>query len=125
MKARNRRSERGSATVLACALAGLAVALALGVTRVAVASLAAARAETAADAAALAAARELATGRSEREAARMAEAAALANGARLLGCDCQGPGATVTVAVVRPAGGLFSPHSTARARAELHPECPG
>jgi secretion/DNA translocation related TadE-like protein len=125
MTGRKGWSEAGSAAVVVCALAALAAALALGVTRVGVASVVAARAETAADAAALVAARELATGRSEGEAARMAEAAAAANGARLLDCDCRGPDAVVRVAVLPPAGGLFSAPARARARAAVHPECPG
>jgi secretion/DNA translocation related TadE-like protein len=125
MKRQSRRSEVGSATVVVCAGAGLAAALALGVARLAVASVAVARAETAADAAALAAARELTMGGREPEAARMAKTAAMANGARLLHCDCRGPGATVSVAVDSPRTGLFSLPVRARARAELHPECPG
>jgi len=125
MKRRRRRSEVGSAAVVVCAGAGLAAALALGVARLAVASVAVARAETAADAAALAAARELALGRREPEAARMAKTAAMANRARLLHCDCRGPGATVRVAVDPFRTGLLSLPVTARARAQLHPECPG
>ena len=125
MKRRSRRSEVGSVAVVVCAGAGLAAALALGVTRLAVASVAVARAETAADAAALAAARELAVGRGEPEAARMAGMAALANGARLLHCDCRGPGATLSVAVDPPRTGLFFLPARARARAELQPDCPG
>jgi secretion/DNA translocation related TadE-like protein len=119
-----RRSEAGSAAVVVCALAGLAAALALGVTRLAVASVTVARAQTAADAAALAAARELATGRSAPEAARTAEATAMANGARFLGCNCRGPGATVRVAVLPPPGLLSAP-VRAEARAAFQPECPG
>ena len=125
MRPRKRSSETGSAAVLVCALAAVVGALALGVSRLAVASVAAARAETAADAAALAAARELADGRGEPEAGRMAQAAATANGARLLGCDCRGPGATVRVAVSGSRDWPFSTSARATARAELQPDCPG
>jgi secretion/DNA translocation related TadE-like protein len=125
MRGSRRRSEAGSAAVVVCVLAGLAAALALGVTRLAVASVSVARAQTAADAAALAAARDLATGRSMREAARTAEATAVANGARFLGCDCRGPGATVRVSVLPPGPGLLSAPAMAEARAGFQPECPG
>jgi secretion/DNA translocation related TadE-like protein len=122
---RNRWSETGSAAVLVCVLAGLSAALALGLTRLAVASVAAARAETAADAAALAAAWELAAGRSEHDAARIAEASAAANGARLVDCDCRGPGATVKVAVLLPRPALLAVSANASARAATDPDCPG
>jgi secretion/DNA translocation related TadE-like protein len=125
MMPRNRRSEAGSAAVLVCALAGLSAVLALGVTRVGVASVATARAETAADAAALAAAHELAAGRSEREASRIAEASAVANGARLIDCDCRGPGATVKVVVRVPRSGPLAVSANASARAAPDPDCPG
>jgi secretion/DNA translocation related TadE-like protein len=125
MRTRSRRSERGSATVLVCALAGLSAALVLGLTRLAVATVTAARAQTAADAAALAAAQELVAGRSEQEAARIAKASAEANGARLLECRCRGRDATVKVAfpLIRP--GLLAVSANASARATADPDCPG
>ncbi len=82
-------------------------------------------AETAADAAALSAAGGLAAGRNGQEAARMAEASAVANGAELIECHCRGPGATVKVAVQLPGPGLLAIRVHASARAAPYPDCPG
>ena len=112
-------------TVLIGGLAALAAALTLSMGRLAEGAVARSRAETAADSAALGAASELAAGRGEGEAARIAGMAATANGARLLACDCRGPGATVTVEVTLLLLGPLSGPVRAQARAELHPDCPG
>jgi len=112
-------------TALMLGVATLVAALTLSVARLAEGAVARSRAQTAADSAALAAAAGLAGGRSEREAARIGGIAATANGARLLGCDCRGPGATVTVEVFLPLPGPLSGPVRAQARAELHPDCPG
>ena len=106
-------------------LAALGAVLTLSIGRLVEGAVARSRAETAADSAALAAASELAAGRGEGEAARIAGMAATANGARLLGCDCRGPGATVAVEVTLPLRGPLSGQVRAQARAELHPDCPG
>jgi secretion/DNA translocation related TadE-like protein len=120
-----RARQQGSAAVLLVASAALAGALALGLGRLAAGAVAVARAETAADAAALAAAGELAAGRSGPVAARSAQATAAANGARLIDCHCRGRKAQVTVGVPLPRLPFLPALVTARARAELHPECPG
>ena len=122
---RTGRHQAGSAGVLLCCVVALVAALTLGLGRLSTGAVAAARAQTAADAAALAAAGELAAGRTAGQAERTASLTAAANGARLLHCDCGGPAVVVAVTVVlpfpRPASGLVR----AAARAELHPECAG
>jgi secretion/DNA translocation related TadE-like protein len=115
----------GSAGVLLCGVVALVAALTLGLGRLATGALAAARAQTAADAAALAAAGELAAGRTRGQAERTASVTAAANGARLLRCDCEGPAVVVAVTVTLPFSGPASGLVRAAARAELHPECPG
>lgn len=119
------RGQQGSAGVLLCGVVALVAALTLGLGRLATGALAAARAQTAADAAALAAAGELAAGRTAGEAERTASVAAAANGARLLRCECGGPAVTVAVSVTLPFSGPASGLVRAAARAELHPDCPG
>ena len=122
----NRRpGQRGSAGVLLCGVMALTVALTLGLGRLSAGVLAAAKAQTAADAAALAAAGELAAGRTEGDAERTASVAASANGARLLRCACGGPAVVVAVTVALPFSRPVSGLVQAAARAELHPECPG
>ena len=123
MSARARQA--GSAGVLLCAVVAVAAALTLGLGRLATAGLAVSRAQTAADAAALAAAGELAAGRSVGEAERIASLTAVANGARLLRCECGGPAVVVAITVTLPTSGPASRLVRAAARAELHPECPG
>ena len=115
----------GSAGILLCGVVALAAALTLGLGRLATATRAASRAQMAADAAALAAAGELAAGRSAGEAERIASVTAVANGARLLRCECGGPAVVVAVTVTLPSSGPGSGLVRAAARAELHPECPG
>ena len=119
------QGQQGSAGVLLCGVVALAAALTLGLGRLATGALAAARAQTAADAAALAAAGELAAGRTAGAAERTAYLTASANGARLLRCDCGGPAVVVAVTVALPSSRPVSGLVKAAARAELHPECPG
>jgi secretion/DNA translocation related TadE-like protein len=110
------RRERGAATIVVIGVFVLGMALMLGATRLGVAMLARARAETAADAAALAAADTLALGGGAAAATDQAAAVAEANGARLVGCDCSGPFATATVEVDVPVLGRIA---RARSRAEV------
>ena len=119
------RRQAGSAGVLLCALVALTAVLTIGFGRLASGIIGRARAQTAADAAALAAAGELAAGRTEAQAERIASLTAAANGARLLRCDCGGPAVVVAVTVILPFSGPASGLVRAAARAELHPECPG
>ncbi|HYU57979.1 MAG TPA: Rv3654c family TadE-like protein [Actinomycetota bacterium] len=120
-------AERGSASVLAAALAGLAMALALFTVDLARVVVARSRAQAAADAAALAAAAELArpSGRSPPSVA--AEYAEL-GGAHLVECRC-GPGtaeAVVTVELRVGLGALGGARTvTARARAIIAPAADG
>lgn len=118
-------SERGSVAVLACVLAALAAALALGVARVGIAGAVRARAQLAADAAVLAAVGALAVGALPAEAADVAAKVAQENGARLRTCRCDGTFALVEV--VAPLGRIpvLGSSFNASARAELRPQCPG
>ena len=109
-------TERGAATIAVIGVFVLGMALMLGATRLGVAMLARARAETAADAAALAAADTLALGGDAAVANDQAAAVAEANGARLVGCDCSGRFATATVEVDVPVLGRIA---RARSRAEV------
>jgi secretion/DNA translocation related TadE-like protein len=113
---RSSRAERGAATIVVVGVFVLGMALMLGATRLGVAMLARARAETAADAAALAAADTLALGGDAGAANDQAAAVAEANGARLVGCDCSGRFATATVEVDVPVLGRVA---RARSRAEV------
>ncbi|HEX6947648.1 MAG TPA: Rv3654c family TadE-like protein [Acidimicrobiia bacterium] len=94
-------TERGSATVLAMAIAGLLAVCVVGVTAVAMALTARERAFTAAEAAALAAAVASYPGTGRDSPALEAGRVAAANGARLIGCICPVEGSfgarTVTV----------------------------
>jgi secretion/DNA translocation related TadE-like protein len=110
------RAERGAATIVVIGVFVLGMALMLGASRLGVAMLARARAETAADAAALAAADTLALGGDAAAASDQAAAVAEANGARLVGCDCGGRFATATVEVDVPVLGRVA---RARSRAEV------
>ena len=116
MSERSSRAERGAATIVVVGVFVLEMALMLGATRLGVAMLARARAETAADAAALAAADTLALGGDAAAANDQAVAVAEANGARLVGCDCSGRFATATVEVDVPVLGRIA---RARSRAEV------
>ena len=120
-----RPGQSGSAGVLVCGVVAVVAALTLGLGRLATASRAVSRAQTAADAAALAAAGELAAGRTAEQAERIASLTAAANGSRLLRCDCGGPAVVVAVTVALPFSRPVSGLVRAAARAELHPECPG
>jgi secretion/DNA translocation related TadE-like protein len=117
--------EQGSAGLLLCGVLVVVAVLVLGLGRLAGGMKALSAAQTAADAAALAAAGELAAGRTEGDAKRIALLTAAANGARLLRCECAGPAVTVHVTVTLPFSGPASGLVRAAARAELHPECPG
>lgn len=110
------RGERGAATIVVIGVFALGMALMLCASRLGVAMLARARAETAADAAALAAADTLALGGDAAAANDQAAAVAEANGARLVGCDCSGRFATATVEVDAPVLGRVA---RARSRAEV------
>jgi secretion/DNA translocation related TadE-like protein len=110
------RGEAGATTIVVIGVFVLGMALMLGATRLGVAMLARARAETAADAAALGAADTLALGGDAAAAADQAAAIAEANGARLVACDCSGPFATATVQVDVPVLGRIA---RARSRAEV------
>jgi secretion/DNA translocation related TadE-like protein len=111
-----RQREQGAATIVVIGVFVLGMALMLGATRLGVAMLARARAETAADAAALAAADTLALGGGAAAANDQAGAVAEANGARLVVCDCSGRFATATVEVDVPVLGRIA---RARSRAEV------
>ena len=113
---RRRHAERGAATIVVIGVFVLGMALMLGATRLGVAMLARARAETAADAAALAAADTLALSGDAATANDQAAAVAEANGARLVGCVCSGRFATATVEVDVPVLGRVA---RARSRAEV------
>ena len=119
MKTRKRdraSRERGATTIVVIGVFVLGLALMLGATRLGVAMLARARAETAADAAALAAADTLALGGDVAAATDQAAAIAAANGARLIACVCSGRFATATVAVDVPVLGRIA---RSRSRAEV------
>src|SRR5262249_24166136 len=88
----------------------------LGATRLGVAMLARARAETAADAAALAAADTLALGGDAAAANDQAAVVAEADGARLVGGECAG---RVAPAPVEIGGPMIGRRARARARAEV------
>jgi secretion/DNA translocation related TadE-like protein len=118
----DRHAQRGSVTIVAAGLLVLALALSLGVADVARVLVAAARAQTAADAAALAAAQELALS-GVREPADAATEYAARNGASVVRCSCHDDGLHATVEVHLPVGPLllFSDDRsvTSSARAEV------
>lgn len=97
-----RRGESGAATVVMLALFVVGLVLMLGATRVGVALVTRARAQTAADAAALAAADAIALGGGAEQARADAAASAADNGGRLVACTCGGSPVTVTVEVDAP-----------------------
>ena len=105
-------TERGNVSVLMLAVVVLTGICCVAVARVGGAAARKARADTAADAAALAAADALALGRSPGAARAAAETVAVANGAVLKTCVCEGAAAEVTVTFADAHG---------RARAEVGP----
>ena len=124
--ATDRRSERGSVTVVTAAIVGIVVVLTLGAADLGAALVAREHAHEAADAAALAAAQELALPSSS---SPQDQAAAFAqhNHATLVACTCA-PGSFEAVVVVEvDIGHLFlvpgdhSVRSTARAVVDLAP----
>ena len=112
--------ERGSASVLAAGILVAVMVLALGAADLARVLVAAAKAQTAADAAALAAAQSLAIP-SDVDAPQAADDLAARNGGRLRSCACEQGTFEARVEVEAPVGRLFlSPDDlvvTARARA--------
>jgi len=100
------RSERGAVTLVVAAAAALAVVLAAATADLSRVLVAAARAQTAADAAALAATRELALPGDPEPAAVAAEYAAR-NGASLVSCRCDRGTFEAVVAVRLPVGPLL------------------
>ena len=117
--------DRGSASLVTAAVLVAVMVLALGAVDVARVLIAAARAQTAADAAALASAQSLAFP-TELEPAAVAEDLAERNGARLRSCTCEPPSLDARVAVEVPVGPLFlsSDDRTAVAEARAVVEVP-
>jgi len=93
--------------------------LTLGVSRLGVAIIGRARADTAADAAALAAADSLALGRGPSAAVDAARVTAESNGAHLVSCSCSGMTADVVVDLDLGVLGSARGH----AKAEVDPTC--
>jgi secretion/DNA translocation related TadE-like protein len=100
------RGEEGSASVVAVAMIGALMVLALCLADLARVELFSSRAQTAADAAALAAAQELAIP-GDRAPADLATEYAGRNGAELLSCRCDPGTFEATVDVRIPVGHLF------------------
>lgn len=100
----------------------MGIYLALGLTRLGVAAVVRARADTAADAAALAAADMLALGRGSGTAVAAARETASANGAELVSCRCSGHDALVRVRMDIP-GAAAGAHVTVEARAQVRADC--
>ena len=114
-----RARDRGAVTVLMLAVLVFGLVLTVGVSRLGVALVGRARADTAADAAALAAADALALGKGSAAAVDAARAAAASNGAQLVSCECAG--STADVVVDLDLGVLGS--ARGRARADVDPQC--
>jgi len=119
VRGRPRPSDRGAVTMLMLAVFVFGLLLTLGVSRVGVAIIGRARADTAADAAALAAADSLALGRGPAAALEAARETAASNGAQLVSCACAGT--TADVVVDLDLGVLGS--ARGRAKAEVDPRC--
>ena len=98
------KHERGSVSILALAVVGLAVVCCIGIARVGAAAVLQARADNAADAAALAGADALALGGEPAAALRAARLGAAGDGARLVSCSCSGGAAEVVVRLGRANG---------------------
>ena len=103
--------ERGAASVVAVAILGAVVSLAVGVIAVLGAAVASQLAANAADASALAAA-DAVSGAVAGEPCALASELAERNGARLVSCRIVGPAASVVVSVGR---GAFDAEASARA----------
>ena len=114
-----RSRERGGVTILMLVVLVFGLLLTLGVSRLGVAIVGRARADTAADAAALAAADSLALGRGSVAAADAARVTAASNGARLVSCVCTGTTAEVVVDLDLGVLGSARGH----AKAEIDPRC--
>lgn len=119
MTHRARSTDRGAVTMLMLAVLIFGLLLTLGVSRLGVAIIGRARADTAADAAALAAADSLALGKGPAAAADAARVTAESNGAHLVSCACAGT--TAAVVVDLDLGVLGS--ARGRAKAEVDPRC--
>ncbi len=121
-------TQRGSVTVISAALLAMVLVLAIGVSDLARALTAAARAEAAADASALASAQELALP-SDRDPGDLAAEYAERNGAELVGCTCPVGAFDATVTVRVPVQGLtLAPglrYAVASARAVVDVDGPG
>jgi len=114
----NRRArERGAVTVLMLAVLVFGLLLTVGASRLGVAIIGRARADTAADAAALAAADALALGKGSAAAVEAARATAASNGAQLVSCECSGT--TADVVVDLDLGVLGAARGRARADVDL------
>jgi secretion/DNA translocation related TadE-like protein len=98
--------EAGSASIVVAAIAAVLVVLALGAADVARVLVAAAEAQTAADAAALAVAQELALP-GELEPADVAREYAARNGATVVACECERETFEAVVTVRAPVGPLL------------------
>lgn len=109
-----RCGERGAATVLVVAMAGVLCFVMIGLAAASGLVVAQRRAQAAADLAALAAAGALADGG---DACASAASTATSNGAALLGCDVAGREATVVVVVPGPQWPGREVRVTAEARA--------
>jgi secretion/DNA translocation related TadE-like protein len=111
-------NERGSVSVLMCALIALAVALMIAVVAVGGAVVLASEAEAAADGAALAAADTIALGTSS-SACAAASVVAESDGARLVECDVEAHGVEVVVELTGAGPAAFGRTVRARSRAEV------
>lgn len=116
--ARERREQRGSATVLVCGLIAMAVVLAVAVVAVGGAVVLAGRAEAAADSAALAAADSVALGH-ESVACAAASLVAEIDGAHLVECHVDPEAVELVVQLTGTSPAAFGRTVQARARAEV------
>ena len=114
-----RARDRGGITILMLVVLAFGLLLTLGVSRLGVAIIGRARADTAADAAALAAADSLALGRGSADAADAARVTAASNGAHLVSCTCAGTSAEVVVDLDLGVLGSARGH----AKAAVDPRC--
>ena len=103
---RGKATQRGSVSVVAAVVIGIALICTMGVADVAKALVARAHAQAAADAAALAAAQELALPGGADPAAAAAEYAGR-NGGTIVSCDCVAGATEATVRVSLPVGSLL------------------
>jgi secretion/DNA translocation related TadE-like protein len=126
-RARRAHRDDGSATILVAAVVGALLVLSLGAADVARVFVAAARAQTAADASALAAAQSLAIADAGDEPVDAAGEFAERNGASLESCACDRGTFEATVSVSVPVGELFLVTGTRRvvATARAQVDLPG